>query len=62
LIDAGVASCSLWDFSAWTSANASHPKDLDEHFVERDRWWPKSWSSPTTPPPDWPDSFKIFPT
>ena len=62
LIDAGVASCSLWDFSAWTSADASHPKDLDEHFVERARWWPKSWPNPNQPPPDWPDSFKLFPT
>lgn len=55
LLEAGVAECILFDFSAWQSKDGRHPNDLDEFDTKRDQF------SPRTPPVNWEAQFKVMP-
>jgi hypothetical protein len=55
LLGAGVADCSLFDFSAWINHAGKHPNDLDEFMVLRADFQPQR------PPADWSDQFKVMP-
>jgi hypothetical protein len=55
LQDVGVATCNLFDFSAWLDQSGQHPNDLDEFIVQRANFKPKN------PPADWTQQFKVMP-